>query len=189
MIRLWQQKSGNSRLILRQILFGKFQISAHSYRQTIPTFQAAKGTLLLPGRAGDVRQSTRSRDGCGLMSLSSGEARTPGVWAVYDSLAPLSNTALSLYRLKDAVVTKPLSLFALDHKLKISRQSKSQHILTNFPIVLVFFFFFAGRGGLSKKKRAPEERRSTTCLDAKGRTVLIKRTHWLKSPNTKYLEP
>lgn len=137
-----------------------------------------------------MRQSTRRRDGCGLMSLSPGEARTLGVWAVYDSLAPLSNTALPLYRLKDAVVTKPLSLFALDHKLKISRQSKSQQVLKNFLIVLVFFFFFfAGRGGLSKKKRAPEERRSTTCLDAKGRTVLIKRTHWLKSPNTKYLEP
>lgn len=87
------------------------------------------------------------------MSLSPGEARTLGVWAVYDSLAPLSNTALPLYRLKDAVVTKPLSLFALDHKLKISRQSKSQQVLKNFLIVLVFFFFFLQGGEACQKRR------------------------------------
>lgn len=84
-----------------------------------------------------------------------------------EALVPRSDTASPLHTLKNAVGTKQLSLFSLDHELKISSQSQSQHILKNFPIVLVIFLapFFAGEEKLGKKKRAPEERSSAACLN------------------------
>lgn len=94
------------------------------------------------------------------------------------------------------MITKPPSLFALDHKLKISGQSKNQHTLKNFSILVFFlfsFFFYlliiiiiilVGWGGLEKMKRALEESKKSymfRCLE--GGTVLIMRAHLVKNPN------
>ena len=51
MTRLWQEKSGNPRIALPLILFGKFHVSGHSYGQTIPNSPTAMGAPLLPGGA------------------------------------------------------------------------------------------------------------------------------------------
>lgn len=188
MIRLWQQKSGNSRLILHQILFGNFQISAHSYRQTIPTLQAAKGTLLLPGGAGDWGKTQGGEMAVGLWASHLGRL---GHWESGLCMIVWHLSATPPYHFTDSRMQwwQNLSLYLpWTTSWKYQDKAKANKFLRTF-LLFLSFFFFAGRGGLSKKKRAPEERRSTTCLDAKGRTVLIKRTHWLKSPNTKYLEP
>ena len=142
------------------ILLTRFQISVHSIDKQFLIFKQQRDAAA-PARDCDVRPSTWSRDGCGLRSLPSCHPRRRG-WgsAPCEKLWHRAAALPCHFRLKNAVVTTPLSLLSLDHKLTISRQSKSQHTLKNFPVAPViffafffFFFFFCRRGEAWENRR------------------------------------